>query len=87
MQRLITSIPENQPSPLNLSIINQAAEAGDREVLEAIGETGAARGGPGCSQFSQYIQSRKDRLGGSLSIWGNPCYLPLKKSLKNERWR
>jgi hypothetical protein len=43
-QRLITSILENQLSPLNLPIINQAAEAGDREVLEAIGETGVARG-------------------------------------------
>jgi glucokinase-like ROK family protein len=66
---LITSILENQLSPLNLAIINQAAEAGDREVLEAIGETGAALG-LGLANLINIFNPQMVVIGGSLSIVG-----------------
>jgi glucokinase-like ROK family protein len=80
---LITGILENQLSPLNLSIINQAAEAGDREVLEAISETGAALG-LGVANLVNIFNPKMVVIGGSLSILGK-YILPSIEEVIEER--
>jgi glucokinase-like ROK family protein len=80
---LITSILENQLSPLNLSIINQAAEAGDQEVLEAISETGAALG-LGLANLVNIFNPEMVVIGGSLSIVGK-YMLPAIEEIIQER--
>jgi glucokinase-like ROK family protein len=80
---LITSILENQLSPLNLSIINQAAEAGDREVLEAISDTGVALG-LGVANLVNIFNPEMVVIGGSLSILGN-YILPAVEEVIEER--
>jgi N-acetylglucosamine repressor len=80
---LITGILENQLSPLNLSIINQAAEAGDREVLEAISETGAALG-LGVANLVNIFNPEMVVIGGSLSILGK-YILPAVEEVIEER--
>ena len=80
---LITGILEKQLSPLNLSIINQAAEAGDREVLEAISETGAALG-LGVANLINIFNPEMVIIGGSLSIVGK-YMLPAVEEVIEER--
>jgi glucokinase-like ROK family protein len=80
---LITGILKNQLSPLNLSIINQAAEAGDREVLEAISETGAALG-LGVANLVNIFNPKMVVIGGSLSILGK-YILPSIEEVIEER--
>lgn len=82
-QSLITSILENQLSPLNLSIISEAAEAGDKEVLEAISETGAALG-LGVANLINIFNPEMVVIGGSLSMVGK-YMLPAVEQVIKER--
>jgi glucokinase-like ROK family protein len=82
-QSLITGILEKKLSPLNLSIVNQAAEAGDREVLEAISETGAALG-LGVANLINIFNPEMVIIGGSLSIVGK-YLLPTVEEVIEER--
>jgi predicted NBD/HSP70 family sugar kinase len=58
-----------QNSPLSISIIKQAADAGDVEVLEALAETGNAMG-IGFASLINMLNPEKIILGGPLSIFG-----------------
>lgn len=62
----IRSILETRNSPLNLSIITQAAEAGDTEILEALSETGSALG-LGLANLINIFNPEMVVIGGALS--------------------
>ena len=62
----IRSILESRNSPLNLSIITQAAEAGDTEILEALSETGSALG-LGLANLINIFNPEMVIIGGALS--------------------
>ncbi len=66
---IIPSLMAEQNSPLSISIIKQAADAGDVEVLEALAETGNAMG-IGFASLINMLNPEKIILGGPLSIFG-----------------
>lgn len=79
----ITSILENQNSPLTLSIITEAAEAGDIEILEALSETGSALG-LGLANLINIFNPEMVIIGGALSLVSK-FLLPSIKKVIEER--
>lgn len=79
----ITSILENRSSPLTLSIITQAAEAGDTETLEALSETGSALG-MGLANLVNIFNPEMVIIGGALSVVSK-FLLPSIKKIVEER--
>jgi glucokinase-like ROK family protein len=67
---IIPQLMEEQDAPMSLSIIKQAADAGDEEVIEALSETGTAMG-IGFATLLNILNPEKIILGGPLSIVGN----------------
>ncbi len=66
---LIPSLMEAQHAPLSMSIIRQAAEAGDRAALDSLAEVGAAMGS-GFAGLVNIFNPEKIVLGGPVSIAG-----------------
>jgi predicted NBD/HSP70 family sugar kinase len=75
---IIPRLMEEQNAPLSISIIKQAADAGDNEALEALEETGTAMG-LGFATLINILNPEKIILGGPLSILGEHL-LPSVKS-------
>ncbi len=67
---IIPQLMEEQDAPLSVSIIKQAADAGDEEAIEALSETGTAMG-IGFATLINILNPEKIILGGPLSIVGN----------------
>lgn len=80
---MITSLLEDQNSGLTLSVISQAAEAGDAEALEALSETGAAIG-LGVANLINIFNPEMIVIGGALSLAGK-FLLPAIQKVVNER--
>jgi predicted NBD/HSP70 family sugar kinase len=76
---IIPQLMEEQDAPMSLSIIKQAADAGDEEVIEALSETGTAMG-IGFATLLNILNPEKIILGGPLSIVGN-YLLPSAKNV------
>jgi glucokinase-like ROK family protein len=67
---VIPQLMEKQTSPLTLSVITQAADAGDTEACEALAETGAAIG-LGVANLINIFNPEMVVVGGAMSIAGN----------------
>ena len=67
---IIPQLMEHQNAHLSISIIKQAADAGDKETIEALSETGTAMG-IGFLALINILNPEKIILGGPLSIVGN----------------
>jgi predicted NBD/HSP70 family sugar kinase len=76
---IIPRLMEQQGSPLSIAIIRQAAEAGDREALDALAETGTAMG-LGFASLINIFNPEKIILGGPLSVLGNYLLPSIKES-------
>jgi len=61
---------EEQSAPLSIAIIKQAADAGDKEAIEALSETGTAMG-IGFATLINTLNPEKIVLGGPLSVVGD----------------
>ncbi len=73
---LVSGLLEEQNAPLSITIIKQAADAGDREALNSLAETGVALG-HGFASLFDIFNPEKIILGGPLSIVGNYLLPPL----------
>jgi glucokinase-like ROK family protein len=67
---LIPSLMEQQHAPLSLSIIKQAAEAGDRNAIDSLAEAGAAMGS-GIASLVNILNTENIILGGPISVAGD----------------
>jgi len=76
---IIPQLMDEQDAHLSISIIKQAADAGDEEAIEALSETGTAMG-IGFATLINVLNPEKIILGGPLSIVGN-YLLPSAKSV------
>ncbi len=77
-----SSVPrlmEEQNSPLSISIIKHAADAGDNLALDSLTETGGAMG-LGFANLINIFNPEKIILGGPLSIVGNYLLPPIKEA-------
>jgi glucokinase-like ROK family protein len=67
---IIPDLVAQQNSPLSISIIKQAADAGDPEAIEAFADAGKAMG-QGFATLRSFFNPEKIILGGPLSLAGN----------------
>jgi glucokinase-like ROK family protein len=67
---LIPGLMAQQNVPLSISIIKQAADAGDLEAIEAFADAGKAMG-QGFATLINFFNPEKIILGGPLSLAGN----------------
>ncbi len=67
---IIPDLVAQQNSPLSISIIKQAADAGDPEAIEAFADAGKAMG-QGFATLINFFNPEKIILGGPLSLAGN----------------
>jgi glucokinase-like ROK family protein len=67
---IIPDLAAQQNSPLSISIIKQAADAGDPEAIEAFADAGKAMG-QGFATLINFFNPEKIILGGPLSLAGN----------------
>jgi glucokinase-like ROK family protein len=67
---LIASLMEEQRAPLSISLIKQAADAGDHAALAALADAGAAMGN-GMAGLINVLNPEKIILGGPVSIAGD----------------
>ncbi len=68
-ESMISTLMAEQHAPLSLSIIKQAAEAGDRDAIESLAEAGTAMG-TGFAGLVNIFNPEKIVLGGPISIAG-----------------
>lgn len=78
---IIPRLMEEQNAPLSLSLIKQAADAGDKEAIEALMETGTVMG-IGCAILINVMNPEKVIFGGPLSIVGEYLLPSLEKNAK-----
>lgn len=64
---LMPSLMKEQHAPLSISIINQAADEGDADALEALAEAGAALGN-GAAGLINMLNPEKIILGGPITV-------------------
>ena len=81
-ESLISEGLEPQNSPLSIANIKRAADAGDRHVLGALSETGAAIG-HGFASLFDIFNPEKIILGGPISTVGNYLLPALKETATN----
>lgn len=67
---IIPRLMEEQNAPLSISIVKQAADAGDEEAIDSLSETGMAMG-LGFANLINIFNPEKIILGGPLSIIGD----------------
>jgi len=67
---IIPRLMEEQNAHLSMTIIKQAADAGDKEAIEALSETGTAMG-IGFATLINTLNPEKIVLGGPLSVVGD----------------
>ncbi len=78
---VIPTLMEEQNSPLSLSIVKQAAEAGDYRALESLAEAGSAMG-TGFATLVNMFNPEKIVLGGPVSIAGEYLMPAILDSLR-----
>jgi glucokinase-like ROK family protein len=78
---LIPRFMTKQHASLNLSIITQAADAGDAVALEALAETGAVIG-VGVANLINIFNPELVVVGGAMSTAGHHLLPPIKKVVK-----
>jgi predicted NBD/HSP70 family sugar kinase len=66
---MVRELIEETRAPLSIAVINQAAESGDAEALEALHETGFAIG-MGAANLINIFNPEMVVIGGSLSVAG-----------------
>jgi glucokinase-like ROK family protein len=77
---LIPSLMEKQNAPLSISIIKQAAEAGDVEAIDSLAEAGTAMGN-GFAGLVNIFNPEKIILGGPVSIAGKYLLPSIQQSV------
>ena len=78
---LIPQLMAEQDAPLTLSIITQAADAGDAVALEALTETGAVIG-VGVANLINIFNPKQVVVGGAMSTAGCHLLPPIKRVVK-----
>ncbi len=78
---VIPTLMDEQNSPLSLSIVKQAAEAGDYRALESLAEAGSAMG-TGFATLVNMFNPEKIVLGGPVSIAGEYLMPAILDSLR-----
>ncbi len=77
---LIPSLMEKQNAPLSISIIKQAADAGDTDALDSLAEAGTAMGN-GIAGLVNIFNPEKIILGGPISIAGDHLLPSIRQSV------
>ena len=77
---VIPALMEQQNSPLSLTIITQAAEAGDPDAIESLAEAGSAMG-TGFAVLVNMFNPEKIVLGGPVSIAGEFLMPSIRESV------
>ncbi len=77
---IIPALMEQQDSPLSISIVKQAAEAGDPHALESLAEAGSAMG-TGLAVLVNLFNPEKIVLGGPVSIAGEFLMPSIRESV------
>ncbi len=77
---IIPRLMEEQNAPLSISIVKQAADAGDEEAIDSLSETGMAMG-LGFANLINIFNPEKIILGGPLSIIGNYLLPSIKETV------
>jgi N-acetylglucosamine repressor len=78
---IISSLMADQHTPLSISILKQAADAGDKESLEIFSEAGEAIG-IGIAGLINVFNPDKVIVGGPISISGNHLFPAIINSIK-----
>jgi glucokinase-like ROK family protein len=78
---MISSMMEASHTPLSISLINQAADAGDKDAREALEEAGRAMGN-GFAGLINIFDPEKIILGGPVSIAGNHLMPSIMESVQ-----
>lgn len=78
---LISSLMDKQNAPLSISIINQAADAGDTDAIISLAEAGTAMGN-GFAGLVNIFNPEQIILGGPISIAGNHLLPSIRQSVK-----
>jgi glucokinase-like ROK family protein len=77
---LIPSLMDQQSTPLSISIIKQAADAGDPDAIESLVEAGVAMGN-GMAGLVNIFNPEKIILGGPVSIAGDYLLPSIRQSV------
>lgn len=77
---LIPRLMAEQHSPLSMSIVRQAAEAGDHDAIESLTEAGSAMG-TGFAVLVNIFNPEKIVLGGPISVGGEYLMASLRESV------
>ncbi len=77
---LISSLMDEQNAPLSMSIIKQAADAGDIDAIDSLAEAGTAMGN-GFAGLVNIFNPEKIILGGPISIAGNFLLPSIRQSV------
>jgi len=78
---LISSLMDTQNSPITISIIKQAADAGDRSAIDALAEVGKAMGN-GIAGLVNIFNPEMIILGGPITIAGDHLLPSIRKSVE-----
>ncbi|MCB0102218.1 MAG: ROK family transcriptional regulator [Anaerolineales bacterium] len=79
---IIPQLMAEQNSPLNIALIKQAADAGDKEALDSFSEAGSAMG-QGFAGLINIFNPEKVILGGPLSMAGEYLLPAIKETVEN----
>ena len=71
---------EKQNAPLSISIIKQAADAGDTDALDSLAEAGTAMGN-GIAGLVNIFNPEKIIVGGPISVAGEYLLPPIRQSV------
>lgn len=77
---IIPQLMAEQNSPLNIALVKQAADAGDREAIDSFAEAGQAMG-QGFAGLINIFNPEKIILGGPLSIAGEYLLPAIKETV------
>ena len=78
---VIPGLMADQQSPLSITIIKQAAEAGDRPAIESLAEAGSAMG-TGFAALINIFNPEKIVLGGPVSVAGEYLMPSIRESVR-----
>ncbi len=83
---LISSLMDTQNSPLTISIIKQAADAGDRNAIDSLAEVGTAMGN-GFAGLVNIFNPEMIILGGPITIAGDHLLPSIRQSVDKHGMR
>ncbi len=78
---VLANLMEQQHAPLSISLIRQAADAGDQQALDSMSEAGTAMG-QGFANLINIFNPEKIILGGPLSIAGNYLLPAIRETVR-----